>query len=297
MAPPSKRRTGHSRRAQYGNFMGYVLAASGVLAALVALSVSFADPRAFSGIRGMAGDAVAPVGSASSAARSGSAGLWSSITGYFAAGSQNARLRKELDVAKVKLAEAAAVREENLRLKAVLGLAESDPRPVAVAHLVASTSASSHRIALIDAGSSQGVRQGMPVRSPLGLIGRVLETGADSAQVLLVTDTQSVVPVRRAGDGVAALATGRADGTIQLRLLNLGINPLKRGDVFVTSGSGGLYRPNTAIAVVARITTDGAIARPLSDPGATEFVIVEPAWDIASGAGTGAAPAPAAKVD
>jgi rod shape-determining protein MreC len=68
-------------------------------------------------------------------------------------------------------------------------------------------------------------------------------------------------------------------------LVNLGVNPLKRGDAFVTSGSGGLYRPGTAIAVVTRITTDGAIARPLSDPGATEFVVVEPEWvesDIAA---------------
>jgi rod shape-determining protein MreC len=106
--------------------------------------------------------------------------------------------------------------------------------------------------------------------------------GAKSARVLLITDTESVVPVRRASDGVAAFATGRADGTVQLRLISLGLNPLKRGDAFVTSGSGGLYRPGVAIAVVTSLTVDGAIARPLSDPGTTEFVVVDPIWEEAN---------------
>ena len=62
-----------------------------------------------------------------------------------------------------------------------------------------------------------------------------------SSRVLLLTDSESVVPVRRAKDDVVAFAEGRADGSLRLRLINLGVNPIKVGDVFVTSGSGGLY--------------------------------------------------------
>jgi rod shape-determining protein MreC len=179
------------------------------------------------------------------------------------------------------LAEVAAVREENRRLRTLVALTEADPRPVAVARLIGSTSSSSRRFAILGAGSSQGVLVGMPVRSPLGLVGRVLETGRSAARVLLVTDTQSIVPVRRASDGVTAFAYGRGDGTIELKLSTFGPNPLKLGDAFVTSGSGGLYRPGIAIAVVIGLTRFGAIARPLSDPGTTEFVTVEEAWSEA----------------
>jgi rod shape-determining protein MreC len=84
--------------------------------------------------------------------------------------------------------------------------------------------------------------------------------------------------VRRAKDGVAAFATGRGDGSLQIRLINLGINPLKKGDILVTSGSGGLYRPGTAVAAVTELTRDGAIARVLSDPAATEYVVIEQIW-------------------
>ena len=116
------------------------------------------------------------------------------------------------------------------------------------------------------------------MHSPLGLVGRVLEVADHTSRVLLITDSESMVPVRRARDGIAAFAQGRGDGTIQLRLISLGINPLKPGDVFVTSGSGGLYRPGTAVAVVMELTRDGAIARVLSDPTASEFVSVEPVF-------------------
>jgi rod shape-determining protein MreC len=95
---------------------------------------------------------------------------------------------------------------------------------------------------------------------------------------MLLTDSESMVPVRRAKDDVVAFAEGRADGSLRLRLINLGLNPIKRGDVFVTSGAGGLFRPNVAVAVADTITKDGAIARVLSNPAATDYVAVEPVW-------------------
>jgi rod shape-determining protein MreC len=63
-----------------------------------------------------------------------------------------------------------------------------------------------------------------------------------------------------------------------LRLINLGINPLKRGDVFVTSGAGGIVRPDIGVAIVSELTRDGAVGRVLANPAATIYVAVEPQW-------------------
>lgn len=281
MAPPPNRRSGFSRRAQYTTFFGYLAAGLGALVGGGLLIASLADSSRFSAVRTTATDVTAPVARAAAASRAESAGVIGAISGYFAAGRKNAALRQEVERARVKLVEAQAIAEENHRLKALLGLTKEDPRPAAVAMLIGSTSSSTRRFATISAGSRQGVAVGMPVRSPLGLVGRVLEVGNSTARVLLITDTESVVPVRRASDGVPAFATGRADGTLQLRLISLGINPLKHGDVVVTSGSGGLYRPGTAVAVVDKLLSDGAIARVLSDPSASEYVTVEQVWNPA----------------
>ena len=126
-----------------------------------------------------------------------------------------------------------------------------------------------------------GVQTGMPVRSPMGLVGRVLNVSATTARVLLITDSESMVPVRRAKDGVDAFAQGHGDGTLMLRLINLGLNPLKPGDVMVTSGAGGLFQPGIAVAVVTQITHDGAIARVLSDPSASAYVEVDQPFSTA----------------
>ena len=190
-----------------------------------------------------------------------------------------ARLEREVAESRVKLAEQAALLEENDRLKAMLTLTQQDQHPVAVTRLIGSTSSSTRRFATIGAGTNRGVQVGMGVRSPLGLVGRVIEVGRFSARVLLVTDTESSIPVRRASDGIQGYATGLGNGTVQIRLGTSGINPLKPGDAIVTSGSGGIYRPGEAVAVVVSLTPDGAIARPLSDPGQTEFVAVEPLFE------------------
>lgn len=279
MAPSSNRRPGSSRRAQYSTFLGYVIAFAGVIAGAVLLLFSLGNTSAFAGLRSEASDVVAPAAEAAAATRSESQGFWSVLSGYFTYGVRVSRNERELALARVRLAEATALADENRRLKALLNLRDSEPKPIAVARLIGSTSTSTRRFALLGAGRNDGVQVGMPVRSPLGLVGRVLEVGDRTARVLLISDTESVVPVRRARDGVPAFATGRGDGTLQLRLINLGTNPLRPGDAFVTSGSGGLYWPGTAIAVVTRTTRDGAIARALSDPGTTEFVQVQPLWE------------------
>jgi rod shape-determining protein MreC len=275
MAPP---KSSSNRRAQLSVFTGYVFAIAGAAIGAALLIISLWQPQALAGLRSMASDAAAPVGKAGASARTGGKGFFDAIAGYYRAGSKNAALEQEMQIARVKLAEAAALEQENLRLKATIGLREGEDKPVALARLIGATSSSARRFAYLSAGRSDGVQPEMPVVSPMGLLGRVLEAGANSSRVLLLTDPESMVPVRRAKDDVVAFAEGRADGTLRLRLINLGINPIKPGDVFVTSGAGGLFRPNIAVAVAEVITKDGAIARVLSNPAATDYVAVEPVW-------------------
>lgn len=278
MAPPSSRRSGHSRRAQYGLFTGYVLATIGALFGALLLGISLWRPTSFNGFRTSAGDIVAPVGEANAVARTEGQGLFDSVSGYLRAGSQNAKLKKEVELARIRLKEADAVRQENARLKTLLGLRDTQTPPVAITRLVGSSASSTRRFAYLGAGSNQGVKVGMPVRSPRGVVGRVLEVGQHSARVLLLADSESVLPIRRAKDDVVAFAEGRGDGRLRIRLINLGINPLKRGDVFVTSGAGGYYQPGVAVAILDHVTSDGGVAHVIADPAATDFVAVEPIW-------------------
>jgi len=148
-----------------------------------------------------------------------------------------------------------------------------------VGRVVGSSFESPRRFAIIAVGTSEGVQVGMPVRAPEGLIGRIVDAGSIASRVLLVTDRANIVPARILRGGQPVISTGRGDGTIDVRPLEVGKNPFKPGDIIVTSGTGGLYPPLVPIAKVIRLDDDGAIALPIADPSRVSFAIVEPPFE------------------
>jgi rod shape-determining protein MreC len=274
MAPPSTRRPGFSRRAQYGLFLGYVVAVAGILFALLLLAVSRIDPTGFQALKGAALDVTRPVSAAGHGVGGFFRGIFDSIGDYLGAGAQNAELKRRLAAERRALVQAKATELDNRRLRAMLKLTEEVPDPVAVTTIVGSSFDSVRRLATLAAGAASGIEPGQPVRAPEGLIGRVIERGRWASRVLLVSDAASNVPVRLVRDGTPAIATGHGDGTIDLKTLEVGRNPFRRGDVLVTSGIGGVYPPNIPVAVVAATDGDRTVARPLADPSRVDYAMV-----------------------
>jgi rod shape-determining protein MreC len=274
MAPPANRRSGFSRRAQYGLFFGYVLAVAGVLLAIFLLIISAVDPRGFSALRGLALDATSPATAGGRSVIRFFGGMGESVGAYFNAASKNAAMRQEIEVARQKLIETRATEYENRRLKQLLGVAEESEQRVATARVIGSSFDALYQYATLAAGSGSGVQVGMPVRGPEGLIGRVLDSGRFASRILLVTDGSSNVPVVLVRDGTPAIATGRGDGAMDLKTLEVGENPFRRGDLLVTSGTGGIYPPNIPVGVVVALAGDSAIARPLASPGRLDYAVV-----------------------
>lgn len=275
MAPPSKRRPGFSRRAQYGVFIGYVIAIAGCLVAVLLLAIAVIDPKGFQALRTAAADVTAPISNAGRSVIGFFGGIGEGIGDYWRAGSQNAELRQQLEAAQRELNQRRSLEYENQRLLAMLGLAREAQDEVTTARIISSSFQSPRRLATLSAGSASGVAPGMAVRNADGLLGRVLESGRWAARVLLVTDGASNVPVRSVRDGTAALAVGRGDGTMELRTLEVGQNPFRRGDILVTSGSGGLFPPNIPVGTVTGQSGERAIATPIADPARLDFAIVE----------------------
>ena len=166
MAPPTNRRTGHSKKAQFSAFTGYLMAALGALVGAGLLAFSIWKPNAMASLRAEATDLTVPAGKVGAAARSDSQGVIESVAGYFDAANKNARLKREMEEARVRLAEAKAIEAENARLKALLGLREEEVKPIAFARLIGSSSASTRRFAYLSAGSDDGVKPGMPIARP-----------------------------------------------------------------------------------------------------------------------------------
>jgi len=272
-------RPGWSRRAQYGLFFSLLAVVAGMIAGVVLLAISLVSPRTFDGIRGAALDVTGPLAGALHQVTATTEGLASGAGNYWDAASQNAELKRQNKAMLQRMLEARAIAQENRQLKATLDLREHERITIAVGRIVGSSFNSPRRFAILSAGSNDGVRIGMPVRSPDGLVGRIIDSGALASRVLLVSDRANIVPARLLRNGIPVIAQGRGDGTIDVRPLEVGRNPFRPGDIIITSGTGGLYPPAVPICRVVKLLDDGAIALPLADPATVSFAIVEPPFE------------------
>ncbi|SFN72429.1 rod shape-determining protein MreC [Sphingomonas sp. OK281] len=275
MAPARDRRTGFSRRRQYGVFMGYVLAVAGAVVGLVLLVASTFNPPAFSALRmGVAG-VTTPVSTGLATIGTSISGIPDAIGNYFFVKQENVALRADRERTRALLMRARTIAYDNRRLRSLLAIRERSTAPVVTARLVSSSASSGRRYALLNAGRWSGVLPGMPVRGPDGLIGRVVETGPNAARVLLLSDGDSIVPVRRTRDGMPAIAAGRGDGMIDIRSVNATNVRFNAGDLFVTTGTGGIYAPGVPVARVTKAGSDSVMARAFADPDTLDFALVE----------------------
>jgi rod shape-determining protein MreC len=105
---------------------------------------------------------------------------------------------------------------------------------------------------LINRGSDDGLRRGMPVVTSQGLVGRIAAVTAGAARVQLITDPGSAINVRLNPSGAEALLTGSLTGELELQAIPQEVE-VQLGDLVLTSGLGGNYPPDILIGQVTGV--------------------------------------------
>lgn len=105
---------------------------------------------------------------------------------------------------------------------------------------------------IIDRGSDDGVRRGMPVVTSQGLVGRVDAVIADAARVQLITDPGSAINVRLQNSETEAVLSGSVTGDLSLDLIPQDV-AIEEADIVLTSGLGGGYPADLIIGQVVNI--------------------------------------------
>lgn len=186
---------------------------------------------------------------------------------------RNQALREENAQLRRWQAAALALERENNRLRELLELPEIPAEPIASARVLAVPGGPFVRSVVINVGRRQGVRRDQPVFDGNGLVGRVLEAGALSSRVLLVTDLNSRVPVRIPTSEVTAIARGRNDDLLELAFLGPEAE-VAPGDHVVTTGDGGVFPPGISVGRVQSVTSERVTVRPAALLDRLEFVRV-----------------------
>jgi rod shape-determining protein MreC len=132
---------------------------------------------------------------------------------------------------------------------------------------------------IINRGSDDGLRRGMPVVSSQGLVGRVAAVTAGGARVQLITDPGTAINVRIQPTGAEALLQGSITGDLTVEAIPQDAN-IQSGDLVLTSGLGGNYPANILIGQISGVRQrpvelfQNATVQPVVDFSQLEIVLV-----------------------
>lgn len=132
---------------------------------------------------------------------------------------------------------------------------------------------------IINRGSDDGLRRGMPVVTAQGLVGRVSAVIAGAARVQLITDASSSVNVSLQATEASAVLLGSLTGELTLTMIPQDAG-VETGDLLLTSGLGGNYPPNLLIGQVTGVRSRSfelfqiASVQPVVDFARLEIVLV-----------------------
>ena len=191
---------------------------------------------------------------------------------------------KELEQLQVRMAqleqaadENAKLKAENERLKKLLNYVETLENYEYVTAVVTGNSQGVwFETFTINAGRNKGIEKDMPVVCAEGLIGRVIEVGANWSKATAIIDPSSEVSVmveRTRDIGVVRGSfSATSDNQLELYFLPSGFD-LVPGDKIVTSGMSSIFPKTITVGTVSEVTRRSA-------EGSQSNAIIEPAVDF-----------------
>jgi len=275
---PAPRRSSAMRREQNLALVGAVVSGAVIATGLLLLLIARVNPEAGARMRGAMLDIVTPVWGVVRLPFDGGARAIGWIGDYLGAVERNRGLVTELATARAELQAAAADRLALRQLKRLQRVRTPQRTLIVTTRIVAATSGSVVRTAMVSAGTRDGVEVAMPVIAADGLIGRTVEVGNHAARVLLLTDPASRVPVVVQRTGQAGLVVGTNHPALTLRD-RVGVEtPLRAGDRLVTSGDGGVFPPGVPVGSIIAAGVEPLLVKPATTPFGAGFVAIEAAW-------------------
>ncbi|MGI2132879.1 rod shape-determining protein MreC [Shewanella baltica] len=169
---------------------------------------------------------------------------------------QNKELLRQQLLMSERLQRFEHLRQENERLRALLGSpAYLDSRKM-VAEVLEVASDPFHHYVVLNHGSRSGVFVGQPVVDAQGVVGQVVQVSEMTSRVLLLSDVSHGLPVRITRNDVRLVANGTGElDEIELRHVAKSTD-IRVGDLLVTSGLGNRFPEGYPVARVLEVLTE-----------------------------------------
>ena len=165
---------------------------------------------------------------------------------------ENKVLKHRIDTLESETVRLEELKRENTRLRKLLNFRKAIKTPMLPAEIIAKSPTPWIESFVIDKGTKDGIRQGMPVISEKGVVGYILKTTRYVSTVMLLTHyncrVDAIIQRTRCHGVVGGLLEGRC------RLFNaLRTGDIVVGDKVITSGFGNRFPRGLLIGTVHKI--------------------------------------------
>ena len=196
---------------------------------------------------------------------------------------ENNRLKEEVDRLTAENNLLTEARQENARLQKLLDLKQmiGNEFSLTAAQVTARDLENLHQTLIINKGTEDGLTKDMPVINQQGLVGRIINVTASTAEVLLIMDREGAVGAMVQQTRVPGVVEGLGPNSSQLQMIHIAVDaPVSVNQVVITSGYGGKFPKGLRIGYVTEIVQEDnglmkkAIIQPFVDFGRLEEVMV-----------------------
>ena len=166
--------------------------------------------------------------------------------------SENERLRKRVQTLEVEWQRLLEAEATNRRLQQLLDFRSELPGGAITATIIASSATSWFQSCVLNKGSADGVRKGMAVVTPLGVVGKVVTVTGRTAKVLLLTDPNSGIDVLVQRTRSRGIVSGSLESGTVLKYMKRS-EDVQEGDRLVTSGLDTVFPKGLLVGTVIKV--------------------------------------------
>jgi len=166
--------------------------------------------------------------------------------------SENEWLRKRLQTLEIERQRLLEAEATNRRLQQLLNFRSELPAGAITASIIASSATSWFQSCVLNKGSADGLRKGMAVVTPLGVVGKVVSVTSRTAKVLLLTDPNSGIDVLIQRTRSRGIVSGSLESGTVLKYMKRS-EDVQEGDRLVTSGLDNIFPKGLLVGTVIKV--------------------------------------------
>ena len=182
-------------------------------------------------------------------------GAWADYVDLRHVRQQDQDMKKQLSQLRLERAAISEDAVEAKRLRTLLDFRQHYIQATVAAQVIGSSGSDQTRMLVLDKGSNDGLKPGMPVITPDGVVGKLRDVFPATSQLMLLNDPTSGAGVLLQSTRIRAILRGSPQGSLVITNLTPD-ERIKPGEKVLTSGGDQVFPRGLAVGTIESVKLD-----------------------------------------